>query len=209
MLFFLSLLVVGVFSISTPSQAAVKISNGVPCAKEGVVSKTKSGTYRCALNPTTTSKKTTWLSLDCISTGKIYVESKAKLPLITVSAEKTISELDAEILTQQKELTSIRADIEIYKSKIISINLKLSPLEADTANLVKNGATIKAYKSAVKNYERALETKTRATSPTGAITRSISRIENSRKQALSAVAGAQADVASGLEMTKLICTKGF
>ena len=204
-----ALLVAASLSVAAPSQAATKISNGVTCTKAGATTKTAAGTYKCAKNPTTSSSKLTWLSLDCLATGDSYLKAKAKLPSIKTATDKTIAELDAEIIVQQKALATTLADIEAYKVKIAAINAKVAPLKADTANAAKYAATIKAYEGAIKNYETAITTKTRITSASGTITRSITRIETSRKQALAAYEGAKADVVDGLDMTKLICTKGF
>ena len=204
-----AVLIAAGLTVATPAQAVTKITNGVSCTKAGATSKTSAGTYKCAKNPTTSSSKLTWLSLDCVSTGDIYLKAKANLPKIKTATDKTLAELDAEIIIQQKALATALADIEDYKAKIASINLKLTPIKADTANAAKNAATIKAYEGAIKNYETAITTKTRVTSISGTINRSIDRIETVRKQALAAYEGAKADVADGLEMTKLICTKGF
>jgi hypothetical protein len=203
------LLVAAGLTVAAPAQAAAKISNGVSCTKSGATAKVSTGTYKCAKNPTTSSTKLTWLSTDCIATGASYLKAKSNLPLIKAATDKTLAELDAEIILQQKALATALADIEAYKAKIAAINVKLTPIKADVANAAKNAATIKAYEGAIKNYETAITTKTRVTSVSGTITRSINRIETSRKQAVAAYAGAQADVVDGLDMTKLICTKGF
>ena len=202
------LIAAGLISV-TPAHAATKITNGVTCTKAGATTKTTAGSYKCAKNPTTTSSKLTWLSLDCLSTGEIYLKAKANLPNIKTVTDKTLAELDAEIIIQQKALASALADIEGYKAKIAAINAKLTPIKVDSANAAKNAATIKAYESAIKNYETAITTKTRVTSISGTLNRAIDRIETARKQALTAYEGAKSDVADGLEMTKLICTKGF
>jgi hypothetical protein len=101
------------------------------------------------------------------------------------------------------------ADIEAYKVKIAGINAKIAPLKVDAASATRNAATIKAYEGAIKNYETAITTKTRITSASGTITRSITRIQTARTQALAAYEGAKRDVVDGLDMTKLICTNGF
>ena len=204
-----AIVVAGGVMIAVPADAAVKISNGVTCKKSGATSKTSAGTYKCATNPTSTSKKLTWLSTDCISTGATYRSTKAKLPTIKISTDQTVAELDAEIIVQQKALATTLADIEGYKAKVAAINVKLTPIKADTVNATKNAATIKAFEAAIKSYETAISAKSRITSASGTITRSILRIQNARTQALAAYTGAQSDVVDGLEMTKLICTKGF
>jgi hypothetical protein len=196
-------------SIAAPAQAATKISNGVTCKKAGATVKTSAGTYKCATNPGTTSKKLYWLSTDCLTTGSIYLNAKKKLPLIKTATDKTIADLDADIIVQQNALTTTLADIEAYKVKIAGINAKIAPLKVDTASATRNAATIKAYEGAIKNYETAITTKTRITSASGTITRSITRIQTARTQALAAYEGAKRDVVDGLDMTKLICTKGF
>jgi hypothetical protein len=204
-----AVLIAASLSIAAPAQAATKISNGVTCKKAGATIKTSAGTYRCATNPTTTSKRLTWLSTDCLTTGSSYLNAKAKLPLIKTATDKTIADLDADIIVQQKALTTTLADIEAYKVKIAGINAKIAPLKVDTASATRNAATIKAYEGAIKNYETAITTKTRITSASGTITRSITRIQTARTQALAAYEGAKRDVVDGLDMTKLICTNGF
>jgi len=204
-----AMMVVAGFLTAAPASAAVKISNGVACTKAGVTSKTSAGTYKCAKKPIGKKSKLTWLSIDCLNTAKSYIKAKKNLPAIKTATDTTIAELDAEIIVQQKVLADSLADIETYQAKIVGITVKLTTMKADTANLTKNSASIAAYEKAIKSYETAIASKTRVTSATGTVPRSINRITTSRAQALTGYENAQRDVKDGLDMTKLICGKDY
>ncbi len=205
----IALIVAAGFLTAAPASAAVKISNGVACTKSGATSKTSAGIYKCAKNPIVKNSKLTWLSVDCINTAKSYIKAKNNLPAIKTATDTTIAELDAEIIVQQKVLADSLADIETYRLKIVGVYAKLTTMKADAANLTKNSASIAAYERAVKSYEAAIVSKTRVTSATGTVPRSINRITTSRAQALTGYENAQRDVKDGLDMTKLICGKGY
>ncbi len=205
----IALIVAAGFLTVAPASAAVKISNGVACTKSGATSKTSAGIYKCAKNPIVKNSKLTWLSVDCINTAKSYIKAKNNLPAIKTATDTTIAELDAEIIVQQKVLADSLADIETYRLKIVGVYAKLTTMKADAANLTKNSASIAAYERAVKSYEAAIVSKTRVTSATGTVPRSINRITTSRAQALTGYENAQRDVKDGLDMTKLICGKGY
>ncbi len=204
-----ALIVVAGFLTAAPASAAVKINNGVACTKSGATAKTSAGIYKCAKNPIVKNSKLTWLSVDCINTAKSYIKAKNNLPAIKTATDTTIAELDAEIIVQQKVLADSLADIETYRLKIVGVYAKLTTMKADAANLTKNSASIAAYERAVKSYEAAIASKTRVTSATGTVPRSINRITTSRAQALTGYENAQRDVKDGLDMTKLICGKGY
>ena len=74
--------------------------------------------------------------------------------------------------------------------------------KADTANLAKNKKTIDTFAAAIRSYESAI--KAYETIP-----RAIARTESAKVQAAAQYMNATTDVAGGLEMSKLICTKGY
>ena len=151
----------------------------------------------------------------------------AELDAKIIVQQKVLADSLALLSVQQKELVEFRsltlASIEAYKAKIVGITAKLITIKADAANLTKNSANIasyeraiKAYETAIKTYETAINKKERAvtlntslTSATGAISRSINQITTSRAQALTGYENTNLDVKNGLDMTKLICSKGY
>ncbi len=157
------------------------------------------------------------------STDTTIAELDAKI----IVQQKALADSLADIIVQQKALAEFRAlalaKIDTHKARIVSITAKLTTMKADTANLIKNSASIaayekaiKSYETAIKSYETAIKARERAiasnislTSATGAIPRSIIRINTSRAQALAGYENTQLDVKNGLDMTKLICSKGY
>ena len=187
---------------AVPAGAAVKISNGVPCAKSGATKKVSGTTYKCAKNVLVKNSKLTWLSGDCISTSTSYKAAVANLPKIKKTTDDTVKNLDIDIAKQKIEIEKANKLIPEFEAKIADINIKLTALRADTANLVKNKTTIDQYAGAVRSYQAAIKAY-------GAVAKQGGRSESARAQAVSQYEIARDDIASSLEMAKLICSKGF
>ena len=205
----LALIVAGGVMIVAPANAAVKISNGVACTKSGAVNKTSNGTYKCAKNPMTTSSKLTWLSIDCLTMGASYNSAKASLPATKISTDKAIIGFDAEIVAQNKVLADSLIKVEGYKVKLVDLTAKLAALKADTPNLAKNKVNISNYESAISNFNKAIATLSRVSGSAGAVQQSITRISNSKIQALAALENLKSDLTNGLANAQLLCSKGF
>ena len=187
---------------AVPASAATKVSNGVACSKSGASTKVSGTTYKCAKNALVKNSKLTWLSVDCINTASAYVKSKANLPKIKAESDATVANLDADILKQQTEADKAAKLIPEYQAKIVVIQAALTPLKADTANLVKNKATISKYEGAIKSYEAAIKAY-------GTVGKQISRTQAAKEQAQIAYENAATELSTGLEMAKLVCTKGY
>ena len=125
-----------------PAQAAVKVSNGVTCAKKNATTKVGTSKYVCTTNPTTTSKKLVWISQDCLDANTAYLAAKSRYE---TSAEQTkiASKLAQESL--QKQIESAinwkasrnykKGDIVFEKDKTYYIALDTSINKSPSGNL--------------------------------------------------------------------------
>ncbi len=210
----------------TKAGATSKTSAGTyKCAKNPIVKNSKLTWLSVDCLNTANSYIKTKKNLPTIKTATDT--TIAELDANIIVQQKVLADSLALLIVQQKELVEFRAvalaNIETYKVKIVGITAKLTTIKADAANLTKNSANIatyekaiKAYETAIKAYETAIKAKERtvasnnsATSATGAIQRAINRITTSRAQALTGYENAKLDVKDGLDMTKLICGKGY
>lgn len=187
---------------AVPASAATKVSNGVACKKAGQTTKVSGSSYRCAKNPLEKNSKLTWLSLDCINTANTYNKAVANLPKIKAATDETVAKLDADMAKQALETEKANKLIPEYQAKIATINTALVALRADTANLVKNKATIDKYVSAVRSYEAAIKAYS-------TVSKQSDRSERAKTQALDQYENSKVDIETTLGMAKLICSKGF
>lgn len=185
-----------------PAHAAAKVSNGVACSKVNATTKSGGYTYRCARNLLVKNSKLTWLSTDCLSLTKAWAASRANLPKIKATSDAALADLDADIVVQQAAADKATALIAEYQGKITTIKNALVPLKADTVNLAKNKATIDKYEGAIKSYEAAIKGQS-------TVGRQLDRTKSARALAQNTYSNAQAEVNSGFQMAKLICTKGY
>ena len=189
-------------TFAIPANAAPKISNGVACSKINATAKSGGYTYKCARNLLVPNSKLTWLSSDCISLSKAWAASKANLPKIKTTSDTALAALDADIVVQQTAADKATALIAEYQGKITTIKAALVTLKADTVNLAKNKATIDKYEGAIKSYEAAIKGQS-------TVGRQLDRTKAARALAQNTYSNAQAEVNSGFQMAKLICTKGY
>jgi hypothetical protein len=187
---------------AVPASAATKVSNGVACSKAGATTKVSGSSYKCAKNPLVKNSKLTWLSLDCINTANTYNKAVANLPKIKAATDETVAKLDADMAKQALETEKANKLIPEYQAKIATINTALVALRADTANLVKNKATIDKYVSAVRSYEAAIKAYS-------TVSKQSDRSERAKTQALDQYENSKVDIETTLGMAKLICSKGF
>ncbi len=200
-----AILVAGVL-IAAPASGVPKISNGVKCTKAGATSKTATGSYKCGKNLLTTSKKLTWLSVDCIKITTVYNKAKATLPIIKTSTDAVIAGFERDVVAAKNNISAALLKIGEYEKNIAELTPKLATLKADTANLVTNKKTIDNYQSAITNFGKAKTTYEKTNTN---IQRAITRIGNSKVQALAGYAATKADIADTLAMAKLVCGAGY
>lgn len=187
---------------AVPATAATKISNGVSCKKAGATTKVGTTSYRCAKNPLVKNSKLTWLSFDCLSISSTYNKAVANLPKVKAVTDSTIAKLDADIVKQSAQVEKANKLIPEYQAKIDTITAQLLVLKADTANLTKNKKTIDAFTSAVRNYEIAIRGFT-------TVGKQNERSKKARVAALAQYTNSQAEIATSLDLAKLICKKGL
>ncbi len=202
-----AILVTGVL-IAAPASAVKhsKISNGVKCTKAGATSKTSVGSYKCGKNLLTTSKNLIWLSVDCIKITTVYNKAKRNLPILKTSTDAIIAGFERDVVAAQNNISAALLKIGEYEKNIVELTPKLATLKADTANLVTNKKTIDNYQSAITNFGKAKATYQKTNIN---IQRAITRIGNSKVQALAGYATTQDDIADTLAMSKLVCGPGY
>jgi hypothetical protein len=178
----LALVVAGgvMIAMPAPATAAVKISNGVACKKLNQMTTVSGSKYKCARNPLSTSKKLTWLSMDCLNSAGAYLKSQKDSVLLTTNLTAQIPVIELGITTE----TAAKA--------------KLAAAVSD--------ADKKAYTSAVSAWTSAARL---YTSQLNKITLNIRKLEAAKLAATTQPAQLKADVDNTKANAQLICTKGF
>jgi parvulin-like peptidyl-prolyl isomerase len=189
-------------ALSAAPASAASISNGTACSKAGASTKSGGTTYKCAKNLLVNNSKLTWLSADCISLTNAYLSSKKNLPTIKATSDATVAKLKSDLVVQQAAADKATASIADYQAKIVVIQTAVAKLKADTANATKNAATIKQYEQAIASYNAAIKA-------LGTVSRQLTRTKAALSQSTSAYDNAKVEVATGLSMATLICTKGY
>jgi hypothetical protein len=197
--------------IAVPADAAVKISNGVACKKAGQSTKASGTTYRCAKNPLVSSKKLTWLSIECLNTANIYLNTRKMLPTIKKSTDTRVAEIDVDLKKAKADYADFVATspskIAAIQPRLDEARSNLAKLKLDTVNASLNAEAIKQWGLAVEGWEEAIEN----LGPAGKakFERAISRLEIFKSSATSQYTNAASNVKDALQMSKLICAKGF
>jgi hypothetical protein len=192
-----ALLVAGGFMVAAPAEAAVKISNGVACTKSGATSKTSLGTYKCGINPLTTSKKLVWLSTDCIAAATSAVKAAE-------SAKLTVAKFEAQIPVIELGIAKEAANKIEIQAKLDDAVLRLEGAKQKAA--ASTDANKKTYNSAVVSWTAAIRA---YTSKIKSIETDIKRLEAAKIAAKNKPAELAFNVADTKETAKLICTSGL
>lgn len=193
-----ALVVAGGVMIAVPADAATKISNGVACKKSGQTTKTSGGTYRCTTNPLTSSKRLTWLSLDCVSAAKDAVSAQKAAVTTAANFKTQLPVIELGITTETANKAETQSKLDEANKRLIAAQAKLSAATSP--------ADKKALTSAVTSWTSA----TRAySSKIRNIDITIKRLEAAKLVATNKPAELAANVADARESAKLICTKGF
>lgn len=184
--------------IAVPADAAVKISNGVACKKSGQTTKTSGGTYRCTTNPLSTSKKLTWLSLDCVTAANDAVKSQKEAVTTTANFKAQLPVIELGITTETANKAEIQVKLDEANKRLIAAQAKLAVAKTDADKRVLNNAVTswtsatRAYASKIRNIELTLR-----------------KLESAKLTATNKPAELESSVADARESAKLICTKGF
>jgi hypothetical protein len=184
--------------VSTPANAATKISNGVACKKLNLTSTVSGSKYKCALNPLTTSKKLTWLSLDCLNSAAAYMKAQKSSVTLTENLSAQIPAIELGITNEMTHKTEIQTKIDTTNARLVAAQAKLA---AAVTVSDKNafGSAVRAWQSAVRLY----------TSELNKITLNIRKLEAAKLAAINQPAQLKADVANTKANAALICTNGF
>ncbi len=203
-----ALIVAGGVMIAVPADASTKISNGVACKKSGQTIKTSGGTYRCTTNPLTTSKRLTWLSMDCVTAARDAVAAQA-------NATKTIADLRAQIPVIELGITTETANRAEIQAKLDNANTRLplarTELEAARAKLATSPTP--ANTKAVADLVKAVSDWTAASRAFASLIRNkdvtIQNLERAKLTATNRPAELTSSVADARQSARLICTKGY
>ena len=193
-----AIVVAGGVMIAVPADAAVKISNGVACKKSGATTKVSGGSYRCTTNPLTTSKKLTWLSLDCVTAARDAVKAQRDSVITNANFKAQLPVIDLGITTELANIAEITA-------KLADANLRLTGAQAKLA-AAKTDADKRILTTAVASWTsatRAYASKIRSTELT------IRKLEAAKLAAVNKPNELSANVADSRASAQLICTKGF
>lgn len=193
-----ALIVAGGVMIAVPADAAAKISNGVACKKSGQTTKTSGGTYRCAKNPLVSSKKLTWLSLDCLSAANDAVTAQRTAVKTNADFKAQLPVIDLGITTETANKAEIQAKLDAAKARQVAAQAKLAAATTDADKKILTTA-VASWTSAVRAYESKVRN----------IDVTIRKLEAAKLAATNKPAELAANVADSRASAKLICTKGF
>ncbi len=194
----LALILAAGVMIAAPATAAAKISNGVTCKKAGQVTTVSGFKYRCSTNPLTTSKKLTWLSLDCLNSANAYVKSAKEAIEISAKLAAQIPIIELGIVSELASRAEIQSKLDDAKVRLAAGQAKLDGAKSDVEKVTYKAA-VGSWTSAVRGF-------------TSAINRSIvdvRKLEAAKLLAVNQPAQLKLDVADTKANAKLICTKGF
>jgi hypothetical protein len=193
-----ALVVAGGVMIAVPADAAVKISNGVACKKSGQTTKTSGGTYRCAKNPLVSSKKLTWLSMDCLTAGNDAVKAQRSAVTTAANFKAQLPVIDLGITTETANKAEIQAKFDEANLRLVAAQAKLAAATTDADKKILTTAVgswtsaTRAYASKIRNIDLV-----------------IKKLEAAKLAATNKPAELADNVADARASAKLICTKGF
>jgi hypothetical protein len=193
-----ALIVAGGVMIAVPADAAPKISNGVACKKSGQTTKTSGGTYRCAKNPLVSSKKLTWLSLDCLSAANDAVKAQRAAVKTNADFKAQLPVIDLGITTEAANKAEIQVKLDEATARQVAAQAKLAAATTDADKKILTTA-VASWTSAVRAYASKIRN----------IDLTLRKLEAAKLAATSKPAELAANVADSRASAKLICTKGF
>lgn len=117
--------------VAAPATAAAKISNGTTCTKAGATTSVSGFKYKCATNPLLTSKKLTWLSLDCLNSANAYIKAAKDAADITEKLTAQIPVIDLGITNEKADLILTQAKLVETQAKKTETQAKLTAAKTD------------------------------------------------------------------------------
>jgi hypothetical protein len=193
-----ALVVAGGVMIAVPADASTKISNGVACKKSGQTTKTSGGTYRCTTNPLSSSKRLTWLSLDCVNSATAAVASQRSAATTAANFKAQLPVIDLGITTETANKAELQVKLDEANKRLVAAQAKLTAATTDADKKVLTTA-VGSWTSATRAY----------TSKIRNIDLTIRKLEAAKLAATNKPAELAANVADARASAALICTRGF
>lgn len=193
-----ALIVAGGVMIAVPADAAAKISNGVTCKKSGQKVKTSGGTYRCAKNPLVSSKKLTWLSLDCLSAANDAVKAQKSAATTAANFKAQLPVIELGITTETANKAEIQVKLDEATARLTAAQAKLAAATTEADKKILTTA-VGSWTSATRAYASKIRN----------IDLTIKKLESAKLSATNKPAELADNVADARASAKLICTKGF
>jgi len=193
-----ALIVAGGVMVAVPAQAATKISNGVACKKSGATTKTSGGTYKCAKNPLVSSKKLTWLSIDCLTSANDAIKAQRSAVTTNANFKAQIPVIDLGITTETANRAEIQKKLDDANARLVAADalLKAAKTDADKKLLT---TAVTSWTSATRAYASKIRS----------IDLTLKKLQSAKIAATNKPVELAANVADARESAKLICTKGF
>jgi hypothetical protein len=215
----LTLMVVGTVVAVAPAQGAtkraVKISNGVLCAKANATTKVGGTVYKCTMNPIVNNTKNTWVSSDCINSNTTYTKLNAGYKSLVAGLPAALAALDAKITAEQTKATESAAKADaldaqnvIWKAKVVDFTAAKAALLAKP-NPSTYVTAISTYTTAIRSLNSAIASNTAASTSLRKIGSTITTMQTQRGATVNSVTQAKAGVAQALSLRNLICQKGL
>lgn len=127
--------------VAAPATAAAKISNGTTCTKAGATTSVSGFKYKCATNPLLTSKKLTWLSLDCLNSANAYIKAAKDAADITEKLTAQIPVIDLGITNEKADLILTQAKLVETQAKT-ETQAKLTAAKTDVEKIINSCSCI-------------------------------------------------------------------
>lgn len=190
--------VAGGLMVATPAVAAAAVSNGVACTKSGATSKNSMGTYKCSTNPLSTSKKLTWLLLDCLKSATAAVKAEKDAVITNANFKAQVPVIELGITTEQANLVEITTKLADTNIRLAAAQAKLAAATAAENKKVLTSA-VASWTAAARSYGIKMRS----------IELTIKKLEAAKKLAVSKPAELARNVADQKNTAKLLCAKGF
>ena len=193
-----ALIVVGGVMIAVPADASTKISNGVACKKSGQTIKTSGGTYRCTTNPLSTSKRLTWLSMDCVTAARDAVAAQRSAATTAANFKAQLPVIELGITTETANRAEIQVKLDEANKRLVAAQAKLAAATTEADKKILTTA-VGSWTSATRAYASKIRN----------IDLTIRKLETAKLAATNKPAELASNVADARASASLICTRGF
>jgi len=193
-----ALIVAGGVMIAVPADASTKISNGVACKKSGQTTKTSGGTYRCTTNPLTTSKRLTWLSMDCVTAARDAVAAQRSAATTAANFKAQLPVIELGITTETANRAEIQVKLDEANKRLVAAQAKLAAATTEADKKILTTA-VGSWTSATRAYASKIRN----------IDLTIRKLETAKLAATNKPAELASNVADARASAALICTRGF